>query len=193
MSLSNIKVSGRGMTVSKSIRGYVLDKLSKYDRIFDIATSIDVELTESLSNRGVKSDYRIEILMHLPKVDVRVEKEGPEMYALIDEITDVLARKIKSYRAKLRQWEGKDSWKLEEVKEDKENDNKDKDPYVIDYVPRIARRKKIEDGSPISEAEAIEKMEMMGYDAFLFKSIENKKYCMVYRRKKGGYGIVESC
>lgn len=192
MPLSQVSVSGRKMEVTDAIRQYVLDKLGKYEKIFSSAVSIEVECINNASARGVKKDFKVEILMHLPRTDVRVEKSGPNLYALIDEATDVVVRKVKRYKGKRREWEGAAPWKFEEVAEP-DTEIGSVDPYVVDYIPRIVRRKKVENCSPVSEAEAIERMEMLGHDAFLFKNKSNGKFCMIYRRKKGGYGLVEPC
>jgi putative sigma-54 modulation protein len=44
---------------------------------------------------------------------------------------------------------------------------------------------------PIQEAEAIERMELSGYDQYLFKNKNTGKISMIYRRNYGGYGLVE--
>ena len=59
------------------------------------------------------------------------------------------------------------------------------------YVPTIAVRKKIEDMSPLEEGEAIERMELLGYDQLLFRSKSTGKISMIYKREQGGYGLVE--
>lgn len=191
MPLPEIKVSGHGMDITDAIRDYVDTKISKYDKIFDIATSIDVVCTDNVATRGVSKDFKVEISMNLPKTVARVEKSGSNLYAVIDDITDVLVRKVKRYREKLRQWEGKIPWKLAEAGAAGELEGDD-DWFVVDYVPEIVKRKVIEDCTPITEAEAIERMEMLDHDSYLFRNKDREsKYCMVYKRKKGGYGIVE--
>ena len=43
----------------------------------------------------------------------------------------------------------------------------------------------------MAEAEAIERMELLGYDQFLFLDRSTGKIAMIYRRRRGGYGLVE--
>jgi len=66
----------------------------------------------------------------------------------------------------------------------------EKESYT-NYVPTIKIRKKVEDMSPLEEGEAIERMELLGYDQILFRSKESGKISMIYRRKDGSYGLVE--
>ncbi len=192
MALPQVEITGRDIEITDAIRNYINEKIAKYDSIFDMATSIEVECISQTASKGSEKDFKVEVMMHLPKTDARVEKEGVNLYAIIDEATDVLVRKVKRYKDRFNQWEGVESWKIVDtgVQEEPENDVHN-DPYVADYVPKVIRRKKLENNTPISEAEAIEKMEMLGYEAYLFKNQTNGKYCMVYKRKKGGYGVIE--
>jgi putative sigma-54 modulation protein len=43
----------------------------------------------------------------------------------------------------------------------------------------------------MEEAEAIERMELWGYNQLLFRNKATGKISMVYRREKGDYGLVE--
>jgi putative sigma-54 modulation protein len=189
MALPNVRISGHGMEVTDAMKKYVEEKLNKYERVFDLATSIDVEFVENVAARGVDTDFKVEIMMALPRTVARVEKSGSDIYAIVDETTDVIYRKVKRYKEKLRQWEGSSPWKVEEG----EIGDVSEDFDFITYIPKIVRRKKLEDCRPMSEAEAIERMEMLGYDTFLFKNMETGVYSLVYKRKRGGYGIVEPC
>lgn len=192
MPLPNIQISGRGMDVTGPMKKYVEEKLNKYERVFDLATSIEVEFSENVAARGVDNDFNLEIMMTLPKTVARVEKSGSDVYAIVDEATDVIYRKVKRYKEKLRQWEGSSPWKVDEG-EMADNSGDFEEFDFITYVPKIVRRKKIKDCKPMSEAEAIERMEMLGYDSFLFKNMQTGLFSLVYRRKRGGYGIVEPC
>jgi putative sigma-54 modulation protein len=61
----------------------------------------------------------------------------------------------------------------------------------VEYVPKIAVRKKLEDLSPLEEGEAIEKMELSGFNQMLFRSKKTGLISMVYKREDGTYGLVE--
>lgn len=193
MNEKNIQISFVGMEPTESLKKYVLEKLEKHERFLEKATSIEVVLKENKYSRGIDKDFRIDINIVLPQAPVRVEVVGGDMYANIDEATDILVRRLKRYTDKESYWEGKTPWKILEADaalEALSEEDEKKDNYT-DYVPKIAVRKKITDMSPIEEAEAIEKMELLGYDQLLFKNKNTGKISMVYRRTKGGYGLVE--
>jgi len=107
---------------------------------------------------------------------------------------DTLDRRLKRYRDRRGYLEGVKPWKileadaaLQALTEEVEGELDD----YSDYVPKIAVRKTVKDIGPMEEAEAIERMELLGYDQFLFLNKTTGKISMIYKRKMGGYGLVE--
>ena len=43
---------------------------------------------------------------------------------------------------------------------------------------------------PMGVEEAILQMNMLGHDFFVFKDADTLETCVVYRRKRGGYGLI---
>ena len=61
----------------------------------------------------------------------------------------------------------------------------------FEEVPfEIKRRKKI-NVKPMSEEEAVLQMELVGHDFYIFKNDETDEIALVYKRKNGGYCIIE--
>ena len=44
----------------------------------------------------------------------------------------------------------------------------------------------------MSEEEAILQMELIGHEFFVFKDVENETVSILYKRKDGDYGIIET-
>ncbi len=194
MDEKNIQISFIGMEPTEALKKYTLEKLQKYDNFLKDATNIEIFLKENLYSRGIKEDFRIDINVMLPKSPVRVEVVGENMYANIDEAMDILARRLKRYHDRAGKWEGKEPWKVLEAEAALEALGEEEEEEIenyAEYIPKIAVRKKIKDMSPMEEAEAIEKMELLGYNQLLFKNKSTGKISMVYRRERGGYGLVE--
>lgn len=194
MDKKEIQITFVGMEPTEALKKYTLEKILKKENLLEEATKVEVFLKEQVNAKGIQNDFRVDIDVSLPKAPVRVEESGPEMYANIDKATDVLFRRLKRYSDQKAHWEGEESWKVleaeaaqQELSNGPENDLDD----YSDYVPKIAKRKIIEDMSPLEEGEAIERMELMGFDQFLFRSKKTNKISMLYKRKSGGYGLVE--
>ena len=56
---------------------------------------------------------------------------------------------------------------------------------------KIIKRKKIE-VKPMDEEEAIIQMELLNHQFYMYKDSETNQTVVVYKRKDGGYGIIES-
>ena len=57
-------------------------------------------------------------------------------------------------------------------------------------VGEIVRVKRF-DLWPMNEAEAIEQMELLGHDFFLFYNADEAAINLVYRRRDGNYGLLQ--
>ena len=55
----------------------------------------------------------------------------------------------------------------------------------------VIKRKKI-DMKPMDEEEAILQMEMLGHSFFVFNNIDTDCVCVLYLRKDGNYGLIET-
>ena len=55
----------------------------------------------------------------------------------------------------------------------------------------VVKRKKIE-MKPMSEEEAILQMNLIGHEFFVFKDADTGEVCILYKRKDGGYGMIET-
>ena len=63
--------------------------------------------------------------------------------------------------------------------------------YFEEPEEEIVKRKKLF-LKPMDEDEAITQMELLGHTFFVFRHIETNKICIVYKRKDGAYGILET-
>lgn len=190
MNIKDVQITFVGMRPTEPLKKYVVEKITKYEHLLTEAISVDVVLKEYTQRKGVKHDFRIDITVKLPKSTVRVEISGENMYANIDQATDTLARRLNRYSDKKAYWEGITPWKVLEADAMLKQVEEKIDTYV-DYVPTIKVRKKLDDMSPLEEGEAIERMELLGYDQLLFRHKGSGKISMIYKRKEGGYGLVE--
>lgn len=188
------KVTYIGMDTSDSLKEYILEKLERKESLLEDATSIEVFFKQNKYTRGVDDDFRVDINVNLPNSPVRVEQSGEDMYANIDLAIDTLFRRLSRYSDRKEHWQGKKPWKILEAEAAQEALTKEVEEQMddySDYVPSIATRKVIKDMKPLEEAEAIERMELSGYDQYLFVNKGTNKISMVYKRKQGGYGLVE--
>ncbi len=191
-----ISISFQGLKSTEAIEQYVQEKLTQHLRHYaDKITGIKIVLRQATSHRGSRDNFRVDINVYVPGAFVRVEEVGDDLYALIDVAVDTLSRRLKRYHDKQSQWQGHKPWESLDMAESEEwLEDKDAvdDVQVSAQAPKILVRKTLEDLRPMEDAEAIEQMLLGGYDQFLFRSKRTGSYSMVYKRKNGGFGIVDA-
>lgn len=192
--MSKINFQVRVPNFSEETKKYINDKLNKiikYSKEIDII-NVKVDLENSINDK--KPVYKVEVDVIVPNAYIKVQQTGLIINNIIDSLIDPLSKKIKRYSSQKERWVKHKEWKIEQIEELDEIENiKDNTNHDYDnttFIPKI-KRKFYNNDSPIHPAEAIEKMELLGHDSFLFKNIENSKYAMIYRRKSGGYGMVQ--
>ena len=158
-----------------SIKEYIEAKLSRLDKY--IKDSDDIEAVVLTKKEGRR--YKIEVTIPTKDFTLRNEVVDDDLYAAIDLVIDKLERQVRKNKEKLN--------KKKKVIEDFEIDIEDN--FMEEEV--IVKRKSIE-LKPIDEEEAILQMELLGHNFFVYKDIETGKICVLYKRKNGNYGIIET-
>ena len=158
-----------------SIKEYIEAKLSRLDKY--IKNSDDIEAIVLTKKEGRR--YKIEVTIPTKDFTLRNEVTDDDLYAAIDLVIDKLERQVRKNKEKLN--------KKKKVIEDFEIDIEDN--FMEEEV--VVKRKSIE-LKPIDEEEAVLQMELLGHNFFVYKDSETDKICVLYKRKNGNYGIIET-
>ena len=122
----------------------------------------------------------IEITIPLKSFILRSEESQEDIYAAVDKAVDKLERQIRKNKTRLMSKQAKTyDFSFSEIEEADEEEEK------------IIKRKKIE-VKPMDEEEAIIQMELLNHQFYMYKDSETNQTVVVYKRKDGGYGIIES-
>ena len=175
-----IFVRGDKIKVTKAIQDYAQEKLGRIEKY--LGDSNNVRATVMVNVKG--HNQKVEVTIPLKTVILRAEETRDDLYAAIDVVVDKLERQIRKNKTKLQS------------KKMKENFSKD---FMLDSIEKIdeenedkiVKRKKIE-VKPMSEEEAILQMELLGHSFYLYKDADTNKATVVYKRKDGNYGVIES-
>ena len=185
-------INATDMHLTEPMKKRINEILSKSEHFLKDSTRVEVVYKREGFHEGKERDLCIEITVHMPKAIIRVEERGEDFYSILDLADNILKRKLKRYNDKKLMWNKKVSWKVVETNSLLEDDGeKILDITNPDYTPLIIKKKEYSDNTPISIGEAIEKMELIGHNAFMFRNVESGKYTMIYKRDDGHYGLVE--
>lgn len=172
-------IRGDKMLVTDSIKNYVetkLDRLNKYFTEDDLTANV---LTKVRGNRQI-----VEVTIPTDKFILRSEEENEDLYAAIDLVSDKLERQIRKNKTKLSK-RNKINNKYEYLNFDYEIDKDEEDEEDI------VKRKHI-DMKPMDEEEAMLELELLGHEFFVYKDMHTNNVCVLYKRKNGGYGLIET-
>lgn len=167
-------IRGENLEVTKAIRDYVEEKLSKLDKYLKNPKKIEAKVIISVN--GI--DQKVEVTINENKYFIRSEETHSDLYAAIDVATDKLERQFRKYKTKLLN------------KNQKEEIIPEIEDYFEDIKEEVVKRKKLF-LKPMDESEAITQMELLGHTFFVFKNIETAKVSILYKRKDGDYGILD--
>jgi len=166
------------VSLNDSIRAYAEKKVSKLDRYFQ-------EDAEAYVTFAVEKDHRcvVELTIRGGNTLFRAQEESSDgdMRGAIDAACATIDRQIRKNKTRLAKRLRQDALVSDipaefDVSEEKEFD--------IVRTKRVAVK-------PMSVEEAIMQMNLLGHDFFIFRNMEDT-LCIVYARKKGGYGLIET-
>jgi ribosomal subunit interface protein len=184
--MMNYNIRGENIEVTPAIRDYVEKKVGKLERYFLESPDANVHV-----NLKVNQDKtaKVEITIPMTQLVLRAEESNIDMYAAIDLIVDKLERQIRKHKTKVnRKFREKGVVReyfaftetasaLAEVED--ENDLE------------VVRTKRF-DLKPMDSEEAVLQMNMLGHSFFIYTDAETNHTNIVYRRRDGKYGLIET-
>jgi putative sigma-54 modulation protein len=183
-----VTVKGKNTDVPDKLRALTERKLAKVQRFDDRILAMDVEFSEERNPR-VADAHRVEVTLTTKHRLVRARASAPDPAAAVDRVIDRLKRQI----TKLK---GRRVDRTKHAEGTKALPPITVEPGTADGTAEppdgagIVRFKKIE-MKPMSPNEAVDRMDLLGHDFYLFVNVETEQVNLVYRRRGGGFGLIE--
>jgi putative sigma-54 modulation protein len=170
-------IKAKNIEVTEWLREYVETKIGKLDRYLPSISEARVELsTEKV--KSAQDRQVVQVTLRSNGTILRAEERTDDIFASIDAVSDKIHRQIARYkgkrRARGRRLRG-EPLPIEEMEEE---------------AHRIVRVKQFS-MIPMTQDEAIEQMELLGHDFFVFFNSEVEGINVLYRRKDGDYGLIQ--
>jgi putative sigma-54 modulation protein len=175
----DIKVHGRNVEVTPRLEGYIDQKVERLDRYLPDIHEIRVDLNaESPEHQKAQITLR-----HARGTILRAEENSPDMFISIDSAIDKIYRQIEKYKGKRKRRQESQS-------------------YFVGYetavqldeqelqTGSVVRRKRFS-VAPMDEEEAVEQLELLGHDFFVFLNADSGDVNVVYKRRDGDFGLLE--
>lgn len=174
-----IKVRGEKVKITPSIDTYIKEKLSKLDKYFENPENIGSNVLVRI--RGI--EQIVEVTIPIKNAVIRAEERSKDLYSTIDLVVDKLERQIRKNKTKLQKKKNKAI--LPEFKVDFKVERKEQEKNKI-------VKEKIIETKPMSRDEAILQMELVDHDFYIFKDEKTMEISVIYKRKDGNYGLINT-
>ncbi len=179
-----------GSKVSQRQREHIEEKLGKLARYMDLS-SMTVEVTqEQRQNQG--EAYCVQVtLVGQHGVILRGEQKAVDLYTATDMVQEVLQRQIKRFKEK--HWRrGRLRRKGDEFVVPELEPATEVDAAMLTETGEERRILRVKEFAlkPMFSDEAVEQMELLDHNFFVFRDADSSKVSIVYRRKDGNYGLI---
>lgn len=169
-------ISGKNIEVTEALRERIGKKLGKLEKYFSPNT--EAHITMSVE----KNRHIFEVTIHLNGIVLRAEVENNDMYTSIDKSVDILEGQIRKNKTRLEKKLHSAVFKSEDFKY--ESHIEEEQEFKVVRTKRFAIK-------PMDVEEAILQMNLLGHEFFMFSNAKSKEVNVVYKRKDGGYGLIE--
>ena len=182
--MAAFNIRGKNIEVTPNLREYVEKRVGKISKYFDKVDEISVLLEVEKDSQIVEVTANIHGGLVL-----RGEESTGDMYTSIDLVVEKLERQIRKQKTKLERRFRAGGFKGEMIEEQKlraeREEETDNDEYPIVKTKRFVVK-------PMDVQEAIMQMNLINHNFFVFRDAQTEEFCVVYKRKDGAYGLIES-
>jgi putative sigma-54 modulation protein len=181
-----LEVKGRNVEVSDSIRRYAEEKLGRLERQLADPTQVELELAVE-HNPSIAANHVAEATIWTKGPTLRARESSSAFEASIDQLVDKLERQVKRYREKRSR---REAGRREAAR--RTNGQALAEPqFTAEQLDRMIVKSKQFDLQPLTPDEATLELELIGHDFFVFSNVDTGRTNVVYRRRDGGYGLIE--
>ena len=171
-----VSIIAKNTTATPALTEMVEKKLSKVKKFFEPEVEAKVKLSVQ------KNTQKVEITIPFNGNILRAEEVTDDMYKSIDLVINKLERRIRKQKTKLSK-RSNDSLRFPEL--DEVVDNVEEENGIVVRTKRFMVK-------PMSAEEAILQMELLGHSFFVYRDAEEDKVSVIYKRKDGNYGVIDT-
>ena len=166
-------VGKNGFNPSQSNKEYAEKKLEKLQ---DVLADYD-NVTARVVCKVYTKYHKVEVTIPSKNIMLRAEVMDETIYAALDGAIDKLVKQVRRYNDKVKDKLGKKGIRSVGVQAEE---------------PQKVTREKHLDLEPMTREVAIDQMEALGHDFFVYLDKETRKTNVIYLRADGDYAVIET-
>lgn len=185
METMRIEILGKKVKISEMVERDIEKKMNKLSRYLNGIINAKIEVYEE-ETKSPEQRFTIRVMLKAKRIVFTAEERGSEIYTATDKAVEVLTHQIERYKGKLYE-KGKGISLARQGANPVETTGIDE----TKSAPKVVNIKKFQ-VKPMSLAEASEQMEVLGHSFYIFVNSESGDINLLYRRKDGNYGLIQS-
>lgn len=170
-------IYSRKVELGNEKKEMLIKKIDKLGKFFNDEASADIVVSEQ------KDKMIVEVTIRTADMIYRAEERNEEVYNAADDIVDSITRQIRKNKTRLakrlREGISKEIDFFSDIPEENEAEIK-----IV--------KTKTHQVKPMSAEEAVLQMNLLGHSFYIFKNAQTNTTDIVYRRKDGNYGLIET-
>ena len=203
----DVNIRGKNVGITDRFEGYVEAKIEKVETLWPKVQACEIKVSRQ-SDRSPQYGDRVEITLIGPGPVIRAESDGVDKYTAFDVAYGRVLERVRRVNDRRKDHRGRGRISLGEAAAH-DFESVDVTPAslealeavatgsapVVDqasnenYTPIVIRSKEFS-AEKLSVSEAVDHMELVGHDFFLFIDAETEKPSVVYRRNGWNYGVI---
>jgi ribosomal subunit interface protein len=207
-------ISGRNLTVSDRFREYASEKLEKIESLAEKVQRVDAKCSKQNSAKSGGDQLTVELTVTGRGPVIRAEATAPDKFAAFDLAYGKLLERLRRAKDRRKVHHGKHTpvgvsaatAALPVVSGDKPiyaehalevgtEDSEATSPYEVENdIPAgdspVLIRRKVFPAATLTLDDAVDNMELVGHDFYLFIDADTNTPSVVYRRRGWTYGII---
>jgi ribosomal subunit interface protein len=192
-----VVVTSRRCQLTDAFRDHVSEKLNSLEKLKERIIRAEVMVTLSDAKRQPEQAVSVEITLNGKGPVVRAEASADDKMVAFEHALDRLKTQLlraSDRRKTHRGLRGAPSLKVAdaalEAPEAEESDVRNVAGLDVQGDGPLVVREKNFAGTPLTLAQALDEMELVGHDFFLYLDAESSQPSVVYRRKAYDYGVI---
>ncbi|AZZ55764.1 ribosome hibernation-promoting factor, HPF/YfiA family [Rathayibacter iranicus] len=212
----DIDITGRNIDITDRFRAYATEKSDKVAHLADRALALEIKASRHAEGKGASGGDRVELTLIGKGPVVRAEASGADKYAAFDVAIGRLLERVRRAKDRRKVHRGQhrptslrdaaaddfsvvaiqpaDAAVLEQlstgvVPVQASEPEPVEDEVDEPYCP-VVIRKKVFASVSMTVDDAVDYMELVGHDFYLFIDSETDRPSVVYRRKGWDYGVI---
>jgi putative sigma-54 modulation protein len=182
---AKVEIYAHELTVDEALREYVTAKTERLERYMDEVDEARVDLRFRRATRAAQDRFKAQITLRGKGFVLRAEEQTDQVQSAFDAVLDKIQRQIERYKGK--HYRNKTNAAALSEQELIEADAAEQE----DALP-ITRTKKFM-LYPMSAAEAMEQMRLLGHEQFfVFYNMDAACVSVLYRRGDESFGLIDT-